>query len=143
MSQARRSHALRALGVMPLRRRGSTAPDEVVASPPMPSTPEAGAGGQPPTVRLRLWFPPGADDPFQGPRASLLRYLIHAVGLEPAQVTFAAADDVDLPVLAFGPGGPVEGVQLPALESLRDPVEKRIAWVRLRRLRSMVLRTLP
>ncbi len=133
MFEANQLQRLRALGIVPLRQR-AVALDEARA----PDAPVAQALDQvdQPDIGLRLWFPPTVADPFQGSDARLLRDLLRSLELDVEQVTrLSGENDEALPVLAFGTGGPDGSVRLPALEKLRNPLEKRIAWPVLRGLR--------
>ncbi len=91
----------------------------------------------PETIRLHLWFAAGQSIPCEGLPARLLDQILASIGTTRAQVTVldAATADDGVAVLAFGAGAPLGAVSLPTLERLADPLEKRIAWPILRRLR--------
>lgn len=135
------------LGLVPMVRRGAAVLEDearkgesrpcdariAVASrgqPAAPRPPDAAA-----IVRLRI-AGCGARAP-EGRDAALVADLLASLGLDPAQVRWeeTAAAAGELPLLVFG-GAPSRGAHvLAALERLRDPLEKRIAWTLLRRLR--------
>jgi hypothetical protein len=124
---------LQALGIVPLRLRTHLAPPHAVdveaPSEPSPS--------QPASRCVRLWFADRKNRPTEGPQARLLEQILRSVGLSDAEVAVGPdeAGDDDWVILAFGVGAPASAVSLPTLERLRDPLEKRIAWPILRRLR--------
>lgn len=138
---------LRALGLQPMVLRDSAAAAPEAAAVQTPSSPPV-AAARPPrepiaavdaatdaTLRLRVLglgeLPPtGAD-------AALVQDLLACLGLTPAQVCWGADASApqSLPVLAFGAPAAPGVTRLAALSRLRDPIEKRIAWPLLRRLR--------
>lgn len=135
MFEPRQLRRLHALGITPLRLRTATGD---VAQPAGQDVAAA------PAIALYLWLPPRAADPFHGPHVRLLHQLLCGLGLGPEQVALGAPEEGDAqPVLAFGPGGPPGAVQVPALARLREPLEKRIAWPALRRLRRRLWQASP
>lgn len=133
MFEPQQLRQLRALGITPLRLRSA-------AGEVMPQAPDADVAS---AIGLCVWLPTHEGDPFRGPHERLLRQLLCALGLTSEQVVLDVPDAGDVrPVLAFGPGGPPGAVQLPALVNLREPLEKRIAWPALRRLRRHLWQTL-
>lgn len=119
---------LKALGLLPLRRRAAFQP-EVAGT----SVPQASASGNTAAVaRLRV-FVEGEAEPFSGSQAKLLRAVLTALGLSAEQVTFDSKPE--LPLLAFGRCPEPAMFRVAALSSLRDPIGKRVAWKELRRLR--------
>lgn len=121
-----RQRQLRALGIEPLVRRGPDAGSHQEAA----EVPEASALAAP-VPRLRLWFAEGRA-PQEAGLQRLLRDVLNALGLTPEQ---AEGHDSNLPQLAFGDRAPEGAVVVTSLTRLRDPLEKRIAWPILRRLR--------
>lgn len=142
---------LRALGLQPMVLRDSAAAAPEAAAVQNPSSPPVPAARPPrepiaavdaatdaatdATLRLRVLglgeLPPtGAD-------AALVQDLLACLGLTPAQVCWGADASApqSLPVLAFGAAAAPGVTRLAALSRLRDPIEKRIAWPLLRRLR--------
>lgn len=138
MFEPRQLRQLHVLGITPLRLR--TAAGDV-APQAQPAGQEVTAA---PAIALYLWLPPREGDPFHGPHERLLHQLLCGLGLAPAEVVLGVPDGGDAwPVLAFGPGGPPGAVQVPELARLRDPLEKRIAWPALRRLRRRLWQASP
>ena len=141
MFEAKQLQRLRALGIVPLRQRAVVLeePTSLAARAADPSD-----SIDQPNIELRLWFPPAVMDPLKGSDAQLLRYLLRSLELDFEQVTtLSGENDKALPVLAFGADAPAGAVRLPALEKLRNPLEKRIAWPVLRGLRRRLGRAVP
>lgn len=130
-SNVRTQRSLQALGITPMRLRGSE---------PVATEPEV-AASVPVCVRLCLWLPAETPDPFAGPQARLLQHLLRTLDLEPNQVARQVPVAQDIPVLAFGRGAPSATCTLPALDALRDPINKRMAWPLLRALRRQLRRS--
>lgn len=140
MFDARNLRRLRALDIVPLRRR--VAVPSGVAHEAVADTPELSVRRE---IVLQLWFAPDVPDPLPESFARMLRYLLRSLDLDVAQVARMAGEnggDGEYPVLAFGIGAPDGAVRLPALEKLRNPLEKRIAWPILRGLRRRLRRAL-
>lgn len=131
-SATQRDSWLRALGLEPMQLRAATAAadsETVIAS-------DAAATVATSPV-LFLWSPPDDAAPLHGPYARLAADLLQSLGVRVEQVGAGQPDAMpsDVPILVLGAQAPADGVRLPALARLRDPLEKRIAWPILRRLR--------
>lgn len=134
VDESLRNARLTALGVTPMRlRANATRPSEIHASDPVAMDAERIRRAP----RLRLWFPPEQRDPRSGPQARLLQQILRSVGVDDADMDLLETDvnPDGVRVLGFGSGAPAGAVRLPTLDRLRDPLEKRIAWPLLRRLR--------
>lgn len=119
---------LAALGLVPLQRRADFLPEAVADEALQPSV----SGSEPTAPRLRI-FAGGVADPFAGAQAKLLRAVLAALGLSAEEITFEL--EAALPLLAFGQCKETDAFRVAALDSLRDPIGKRVAWKELRRLR--------
>lgn len=144
MFDAQRLRQLQALGVVPMRLRGQVAV-EVVEELPQRGAESAGPATG---VVLQLWFASGEGDPFTGAHGRLLTQILKSLDLCPEQTRVRSRHEAEsqeddaLPLLAFGPGAPAGAIRLAALEKLRDPIEKRIAWPLLRGLRRVLRRAM-
>lgn len=138
---------LRALGLQPMVLRDSAAAAPEAAAVQNPSSPPV-AAARPPRepiaavdtatdAALRLRVLGLGELPPTGADAALVQDLLACLGLTPAQVCWGADASApqSLPVLAFGAAAAPGVTRLAALSRLRDPIEKRIAWPLLRRLR--------
>ncbi len=119
---------LMALGLLPLRRRAAFLPEMAGNEARRSSV----SGGESIAPRLRV-FVEGASDPLAGSQAKLLRAILAALGLSADESTFEP--DAALPLLAFGRCPEPAAFRVAALACLRDPIDKRVAWKELRRLR--------
>lgn len=140
---ATRHAQLRALGLQPMVLRGSVAAAPEPAAAPNPSSPPVDVARPPrepipaAIAPLRLRVLGLGEQPPAGADAALVQDLLACLGLTPAQVCWGAEASApqSLPVLAFGASAAPGVTRLAALSRLRDPIEKRIAWPLLRRLR--------
>ncbi len=129
---------LAVLGVIALQRRAAFLPEAGVAEVVAPDAVFAQVETQAPQVptraapRLRV-LAEGLATPFTSADAKLLRAILAAIGLSEGDI----ADDADstLPLLAFGRSEEPATFRLRALPQLRNPIEKRVAWKELRRVK--------
>ncbi|MCX7562718.1 hypothetical protein OS176_04030 [Xanthomonadaceae bacterium XH05] len=133
MFDAERVRQLHALGLAPMRLREHAVAIAGQASPSCDPPEESVVADD---FVLRLWLPPAKARPFEGPHARLLTQILKSIGVRPEQILMARQpEDGGAPLLAFGAGAPKEAIRLAALDKLRDPIEKRVAWPVLRSLR--------
>ncbi len=133
MFDAQQLRQLHALGLAPMHLRGHATAQVAV---PVLAREEPSGNAPRSSLPVHLWFPPGEPDAFAGPHGRLLTQLLRCLDLSPEQVQSGIPIDGEAPLLlAFGPGAPQGAIRLAALAKLRDPIEKRIAWPLLRRVR--------
>lgn len=134
MASLRRDY-LSALGIEPLVLRAAApdAPQAPLAAPQAAVADRASSVATAANVRLRLQVRSTEPEPLAGAHADLLRGMLRALNVEPAEVSFELHEA--LPSLAFGADAGAAGVRAPALAALRDAHAKRALWPVLRRLR--------